>query len=490
MSLQSRTASGKQAMIQSANQAVGTSAPSAGWYLTRCDTGSTLNNASPTATITSGATAIALFTGDISYLLPDGDTPYHIKVFEPGDPSTFEVMRVTDVTGDTITVDRAREGTTAQTWTTSAHLRLRFDIDVAYKVALSAPTPATGVTVGQPRLLANRDGAALIAIQKTSSGPTYQAHVQLRDTSDGSLIWVQEYSTDYGIPFYAEIGESVCALVLSEKLLIIDATDGSILQDVDLYGELDAVLPADTSGLGEISIMSDIAIYDGFVYGVGARNGKTSSIASGQNAAYPEVWSVAIADGGFTSTGYAVSTADMGGTYTIAMQPQGGAHIGSGVFVYGVLGFSVFGADTYRWFRLSGGAADAIAAMDQYQRGDTRDQFDGTHFYASRYRATTSPSTTSILGKFSASTLALVDSETYSGDIRLEVRTSNNGSLVWGTSVHDSSLLPVFTPKSMALAGEDYTATIPNYSQSLDAETELLFISPNYAKLRNVIDDL
>lgn len=486
MTMQSRTASGKQAMIQSANQAVGASAPSAGWYLTRCDTGSTLSNASPTATITSGATAITLFTGDVSYLLPDGDTPYHIKVFEPGDPSTFEVMRVTDVTGDTITVDRAREGTTAQTWTTSAHLRLRFDTDIHYKVSIPSPTTTTGDTLRTPLIAASNDDLVMVSVEKLN-GLTGTTYLYCRDAATGAAIWDTALSQSLlngGSQFVGcAFDSSVCVLVYSNNaggeiwMNILDISDGSLIHEIDLFDELEAVLPSSLSAGDYIQCGAPVIVSGSAVSGAVRVDFRDPDV--------PVRWFVDLSTGAFSSEAYSIS----GGAWAPSFKGIGPT-LSDGTVMR--IKFRNNNQLLY-----SGGYDDLDELPNLVFGGNIniRNQpsnsvSNGDHFY---FAADATFGGWAIY-KYNKATLASVDTVYYgpiSNSAKELPRTAQSFGLVAQGATVDTSFERQFLPYAALIAGtEDYTSQVTTTSLSLNESGETYFLSPNYAKLRNYIDDL
>lgn len=244
MSLQSRQASGKQAMIQSANQAVGAGVAggTASWYLTNADMASIHDDAEIAIGFNAVSSLITLTSGEVAKMLPDGDTPYHARVWEPGDRTTYEIVLVTDVTGDVLTVLRGREGTTAQAWTSAALIRVRNDVAVNYKVGI---TPNDGATIVAPlEILFCTAPLTIVHVTNFYSGaPFALSRLIAFDTATGSVEWDYIAPDSYERTFYYPVAKpsaSYFAVGAPGAVYIHSLTDGSLVRTVTPYSEISA----------------------------------------------------------------------------------------------------------------------------------------------------------------------------------------------------------------------------------------------------------
>lgn len=238
MTLQSRTASGKQAMIQSANQAVGTSAEgvAASWYLTNADMESIHDDAEIAIGFNAVSSLITLTGGEVSKMLPDGDTPYHARVWEPGDRTNYEIVLVTDVTGDVLTVLRGREGTTAQTWTSAARIRVRNDVAVNYKAPINVASSETGAALSFLTVAHCDDSITIVSGREYTPDFSYsKLYVGCFSTSTGSLVWDGNY-TDANYNYSSQIAKATSEYVAigNNPVHILDITDGAEVSAIDL----------------------------------------------------------------------------------------------------------------------------------------------------------------------------------------------------------------------------------------------------------------
>lgn len=96
------------------------------------------------ANITSAATSITVSSGtgqNFLGLLTGGDI-YYMTLIQVGTQSPFEIVQVTAVAGDVLTVIRAQDGTTARAWNLGDAIEIRLP-----RIVLSAFTQ-TGVSFG------------------------------------------------------------------------------------------------------------------------------------------------------------------------------------------------------------------------------------------------------------------------------------------------------------------------------------------------------
>lgn len=241
MTMQSRQASGKQAMIQSANQAVGAGVAggAASWYLTNADMESIHDDAEIAIGFNAVSSLITLTSGEVSKMLPDSDTPYHARVWEPSDRTNYEIVLVTDVTGDVLTVLRGREGTTAQTWTSAALIRVRNDVTVNYKVGITTSDGAVSVSP-QEILFCLEDLTIVHEYNNYAGSPSVKSRITAYDTTDGSIEWQYIASTNYSpSSFYpvAKPSASYFAVGGIAAIYIHSLSDGSLVRTITPYYE-------------------------------------------------------------------------------------------------------------------------------------------------------------------------------------------------------------------------------------------------------------
>jgi len=447
---------------------------------------------------TASDTAISLSSGTGANLPDNTNTPYRVKVTNTLYPGVFEVMNVTNIAGDTITVERGKDETDAQIWGPSSVVAPRF-IEPTYKVALT-------LVASRPVVIAESDDGIVLCEYSSSlvSGSTYETTYILHchDPADGSVIWshtisettqgnngsVNVYGSIVGgnIAFFARQWLGALSIISSIdcRLVLLSMSDGSESWNADVSA---AHLSASGVALNTITpimrLVSDRVVV------------ATSRVAFGSIEVYTH--SYAIADGSYS---YEVATASRFGAtkgFPISITPTGivlwcddgsdGPFSDYASSLYEVDGSSMVVVSsglyvssiptTYSHAHSScddafyvyssvgnrpGGIPDSPAAIIRYS------------LYA--YTSTFEYPTTGMAGP---------------ANVTEGPRFAEANGFIWGLSFINTDLDPIFSPRP---AREDADGEFVTYTNAFtpisDRDGSMYFISADYDKVHNYIDDL
>lgn len=490
MTMQSRTASGKQAMNASGKQAITSPAGEPepeGWYLTSTKVESDFENATLASGVLIGATTITLGSSQISKLLPNSSAPYFIKMFEPSDPGTFESIRVTAVSGDVLTVERERESTTAAAWTSAAVARLRFDSSVNYKQLIDVPVMTAPDYLFNVFILSHDDDYVFIGAETRTfvSGTTYTRALKIicHDAVTGAENWQADFpetesvlnsksgsrvahntSTHLAILFYH--GNSAGDTEGRDAhVAIFDVTDGSLVQNEEITASIDAAIgtpgvDADKIRIGKIAMVGNSAILQA--------NKGTVALADEPVRVF-----VSATDGAVTTEAYEI------------IDTPAGAAASAQVTGTGSVFYSWSGSGTF--YILKDGTYDIADSIKDVDGGGAS---DASWYY---HRGQVDPfSSDPYLVKRAVSSGDVESYREYTSSAQVNPVSASTQGVVNNTTLLDQDLIDVYqpVPRKLDTATADYIIPITPSSVRIDDNGNLYFLSANYAKLRNAIDDL
>lgn len=207
------------------------------------------NNAKTTLSsgITSSATSIAVVDASAWPTLGSGDHTL-CTLAEAGDADALEIVKVTAISGNTLTVVRAQEGTTARSFSTADKAELRItagiieeafsyaETDTLDAVTGRGATTTNAVTVGNLTSTGIDDNATSTAITIDSSqDATFAGNIGLTGTVDGRDVATDGTKLD-GI----ESGATADQTNAEIRAAVEAATDSNVFTDAD-HTKLDGI---------------------------------------------------------------------------------------------------------------------------------------------------------------------------------------------------------------------------------------------------------
>jgi hypothetical protein len=226
------------------------------------------NNASSllAAGITNSATSLSVTTGEGAEFptLTASDYTY-VTIVDAATPSTFEIVKVTARSGDTFTIVRAQEGTTARAWSTGAKVELRLTAQMLFD-ALAEEVSKTGDTMQgdlnfagfraqQPRLQSYRETVTTV----TPSAGTA--------TCDLSTANVFDLTLNAASTALAFSNAPTSGLAFSFTVIVRqDATGNRALTYPASVKFTDAVTPVLATGASKVDVLTFFTVDGGTTY--------------------------------------------------------------------------------------------------------------------------------------------------------------------------------------------------------------------------------
>ena len=164
------------------------------------------NNAATTlaSSITNVATSISIASATNFPSLSGGDY-FLATITQSGLESSWEIVKVTAISGTTLTVTRAQEGTTAQAWTSDSKLEIRLTaqgiVDNARGASVAMAANDMDLSKGVHFTKTFTSGAVSLTVSKPPASGTFGSFV-LEGTNMGlaTITWPTGSKWDGGTP--------------------------------------------------------------------------------------------------------------------------------------------------------------------------------------------------------------------------------------------------------------------------------------------------